>query len=114
MRSLLIVTILIFSMVSPAYSYCSEPTLWSDKPDPPPSYHKPDIPYCLSDYSWSGEHSCDDWEIENYFDEVEDYQRKLRQYLAEVEDYQVAVEDYVSEAITYAKCENDEVLEQHQ
>lgn len=86
-----------------AFAYCSEP----DAPDPPASYSKPDVPYCLSEFAWSGEHSCDEWEVTNYFNEVDDYITKLKSYLEEVEHYQ-------SEAYEYAQCMAEEVKSQHE
>ena len=100
---LLVTAISMTAATTNAFGYCSEP----DAPDPPASYSKPDVPFCLGDYAWSGEHTCDDWELENYFSEVEDYVRKLQDYLEDVDDYR-------KEAFEFAKCMAEEVQEQHE
>ena len=97
-----------------AHSYCYEPSFGDTPPDPPSSYERPDVPYCLEEYSWSGRHTCDDWEIDAYFSDVEDYAEELEDYLYEVEAFKMAAERFASEAVDYATCEADEVVSQHE
>ena len=111
---ILIFALLLFCGVEKANAYCSEPDIYESPPEPPSGYHKPTVPYCLSSYSWQGSHECDRWELDQYFNEVEEYTRKLQRYLSEVQDYESAVQSYVDDAIRYARCEADEVAEQHE
>jgi hypothetical protein len=91
---------LLFS-VSPAVAYCSEPDTPSrpylDKPRPP------DKPFCYNEYS--NTHTCSDWEIDSYNNEVETFNRRMRQYQSDVEDYIRSLTNYVEEVVSYAKCE---------
>ncbi|GAB5458854.1 MAG: hypothetical protein Hens3KO_18840 [Henriciella sp.] len=114
MQKVIISIGLSFALNLSAFSYCAEPSLLATEPSPPSTYGKPNVPYCLNSYSWRGEHSCDGWELDSYFDEVEDYQRKLRRYLEEVADYEASVQQYVYDAIEFARCENREILSQHE
>ena len=79
-----------------AFAFCSQP----DAPDPPSTFSKPDVPYCIRD------RSCEDYEIQRYKSDVEDYVRKLKNYASEAEEFH-------GDAVQYAECEIDDVVNQH-
>jgi len=100
--------------VSGATAYCSEPYFSQSPPDTPSSYHKPDVPYCLSEYGFSGKHSCEDYEIDMYFDEVNDYIQKLNDYSSEAINFANETARYANEVTDYARCEADDIKNQHE
>lgn len=73
-----------------ALAWCSEPSPPMFKPT------KPTVPWCVNE--WDNTHTCDDWEIDSYNDEV-------RRYRRDVEDYVDDLQDYVNDAVEYANCE---------
>lgn len=97
-----------------AAAFCSEPSFYNSAPNAPGSFDRPDVPYCLQEFSWSGRHTCDDWELDGYRDDVEDYVDKLNDYLREAVDFANAAARFAQEAEAYAQCEADEVLTQHE
>ena len=90
-----------------AQAYCSEPSFSERTPSAP--YSKPDKPYCLSSFDVTGEHSCSDWEIRSYLEEIERYIRDLNTYHSEAVNFANEAIRYSNEALEYAKCEADEV-----
>lgn len=104
----------IIGPVEQSHAYCSEPSFYQTGPVAPGSYSKPDVPFCLSTYSYSGTHTCNDWEIDSYRDEVKDYVRKLQDYADEANDFANAAILFANEAVDYAKCEAKEVNTQHE
>jgi hypothetical protein len=89
-------------MAAPVAHACSPPTPPSEfdrpeKPDPP------EKPYCLVD------NSCDESQIREYNDEVDEYNDKLRDYNADIAEYIDKLKQYVSDAVAYAKCEVGEL-----
>ena len=84
--------LIIFLMVVPMnlYAYCSEPSAPYSKPS------KPSVPYCVNEYS--NTHTCDDWEIRSYNDDIDSYRY-------EVESYIDQLQQYVNDASDYANCE---------
>lgn len=113
MRTFAVLALL--SILAPtAFGYCYQPSEPDDPPDLPGTYSKPSVPYCLSSYSYSGKHDCSNWELDSYFGDVEDYQRKLRSFVQDLEDYQAEVEDYIDAAAAYAVCEFEDVADQHE
>ncbi|MEC8630585.1 MAG: hypothetical protein VXY73_10880 [Pseudomonadota bacterium] len=118
-----------------ALAYCSEPSFYSSEPEfygstpsAPHSYQKPDVPYCLSSYSYSGTHTCEEYELEAYFEEVEEYINYLNNYYKEALDFAEEANDFAEQAISfandvarhtndvlqYANCEAQEVKQQHE
>ena len=73
-----------------ALAYCYEPSAPYNKPQ------KPYVPYCVNE--WAGTHSCDDWEINNYYAELESYNYEVQSYINQLNNY-------IEEAVEYAKCE---------
>lgn len=100
--------------VSGASAYCSEPYFSENPPDTPSSYHKPDVPYCLNEYGFTGKHSCESYEIDMYFDEVNDYIQKLNDYTSEAIDFANDAARYANEVTDYARCEAENVKNQHE
>lgn len=99
---------------STAFAYCSEPSFYESAPDPPSSWSRPDVPYCLQGYAWSGRHTCSSWDISAYQGEVEDYINELNNYISEANSFMESARRFAIEAAEYAQCEADEVLEQHE
>ena len=100
--------------VASAAARCSEPALYASPPDAPSSHRKPDVPFCLSTYSYTREHTCEDWELASYQREVSDYIDRLNDYLSEASDFAQQVNFYVSEVESYAHCEAKAVQSQHE
>ena len=101
------------ALVPNAFGFCRAPSFYETPPDPP-RYGNPSVPFCLIEYSYSGRHTCDDWELESYFSEVEEYTNLLARFLRDVENYQNEVDSFVSDSVRFAKCEADEVISQHE
>tara|TARA_B110000503_G_scaffold40753_1_gene66963 strand:- start:597 stop:920 length:324 start_codon:yes stop_codon:yes gene_type:complete len=91
---------LLFS--SAAYSYCSAPsapsTIFS-----PTKPTKPSVPYCANEYART--HTCDEWTISNYNNEIQSYNSAIQSYKYEVDSYIRSLQVYVDEARQYAECE---------
>lgn len=98
----------------PALAFCSEPSFYESAPDAPGSYEKPRVPYCLSGYSYSGRHTCDEWEIDAYFDDVNDYIDELNDYLREANRFAEEAARFAADAYEYARCEAEDVKRQHE
>lgn len=112
MKMLLLVLVLACVPV-PALAYCSEPSFSEDPPDAPGSYSRPDVPFCLQEYQWSGTHTCDSWELDSYKADVEDYVQRLNTYLEEANSFAEEAVEYAEDAAAYARCEADDVVSQH-
>lgn len=112
-RVVVLSMVLAVGAMSDAHAYCSEPYLSVTIPDPPGSYDRPDVPFCLSSYKWSGEHDCDSWDLDRYKDEVEEYIEELNDFVEEVDQLAREISLFADEALTYAKCEAEEVATQH-
>jgi len=105
---------------SSASAFCSAPSFWGDAPDfapsAPGSFQRPSPPYCLEGYSWSGQHTCEQWEIDDYIRQVNNYIADLNAYLQEARafadeaaDFAADAEAFAIEAYQYAECEAEEV-----
>ena len=97
-----------------AAAFCSKPSFYESAPDAPGSFDRPDVPFCLQELKWSGHHTCDDWELDGYRDEVEEYVDKLNTYLSKAVDFADAAARFTRDAEAYARCEAGEVLAQHE
>ena len=73
-----------------AVAFCSEPSAPWGKPS------KPMVPYCVNEYT--NTHTCSDWEIDNYYSDLESYNDEVQSYIRQLNDY-------IDEAVEYAKCE---------
>ena len=74
------------------YAYCSQPSAPYFKPS------KPTVPFCVNE--WSNTHTCDDFTIQNYNNNLESYRY-------EVQNYVIELQRYVDNAVAYANCEID-------
>jgi len=88
-------------------SACYAPSFSHSEPSAPGSYSKPDVPYCFHN------RSCEQWEVDSYISEVEDYIDKLKDYANDAVDFSNAARSFAEEVTSYAKCEADEVVDQH-
>ena len=73
-----------------AMAYCYEPSAPYSKP------YKPSVPYCVNE--WAGTHTCDEWEINNYYSQLESYRSDVEYYIRQLNNY-------IDEAVEYAECE---------
>lgn len=111
------VAIVVLAFVpAPALAYCITPSVpYSMRaPEAPGSYSRPSVPYCLNGYSYTREHTCDQWELDSYFSDVEDYVNELQTYLDEINAYARKVNLLARDAEAYAVCEAEEVSTQHE
>ena len=81
---------LIFCVNGTALAYCSDPSPPYSKPT------KPSAPYCVNEYN--NTHTCDDWQINSYNSELENYRNDVNRYIRELQSY-------VEDASDYAQCE---------
>lgn len=115
-RDLMRKALIILAMVgttanTSAGAFCSEPSFSGSPTDAPGTFEEPDVPYCLQDYRWSGRHSCEDYEIDAYQNDVDEFLRKLNSYTNEVVSFANEASNF-SEASSYARCKSDEVAGQ--
>ena len=76
-------------------AFCIEPSVsFLDTPI------KPSVPYCVNE--WDNTHTCDEWELSNYYNDIESYN-------IEVEDFIDQLNNYIDEAVDYAKCRMGEL-----
>ena len=89
-------TILLLCCASPAFSfYCAEPSASFIRT---PS--KPSVPFCVNELM--GTHTCSDWEIDNYYSELENYQNEAQDFIEDLNNY-------INEAVEYATCRSNEL-----
>ena len=114
MNKLTLAAVIAASAVEPVFAYCSEPSVpfMFDFPDAPASYEKPDPPFCLSAYRFTLEHDCSFWELSNYKDELEAYERKLQDYLYDVQVFLEDTIDLANDAEAFVDCSINEVLDE--
>ncbi len=98
------------SATSSAQAFCSEPSMYAAVPDAPSTISKPSAPFCMSGYSYSRTHTCDEWEIRSYLDEIDGYVRKLRAYAEASAEFANQAASFASDALDYAKCEQADVM----
>ncbi len=113
MKTVLVAFGILSATVGGAGAFCSEPYGKLTLPDAPGSYGRPNVPYCLSGYKWSGKHECDDWELDSYKREVSNYIDQLNTYVNEANEVARKAQRFAQEAYDYATCEADEVASQH-
>ena len=75
---------------SAATAFCMEPSAPGYRPD------KPSVPWCVNEFA--GTHTCDEWEINDYYASID-------RYNSEVSDYINQLNLYIDEAVAYARCE---------
>ena len=90
MRYLLTSALCLFLFAGQLLAWCSEPSV---------SYlytpTKPSVPWCVNEFT--NTHTCSDWEIDSYYDDIETYNNN-------VEDFIRQLNNYVEEATEYARC----------
>jgi len=106
------IILLIILIPSHLLAWCSEPIApsapsTSSKPAKP---IKPSVPFCVNEYT--NAHTCDDWTINSYNNDVSYYNNQLQSYNYEIDDYQRKLQYYVTQAqgyssqvYDYADCE---------
>ena len=94
-KSFILLTAFLLPIASSALSFCMEPSV-SFLMTP----YKPEAPYCVNLYT--NTHTCDDWEINNYYDELDNYRFEVNQFIE-------ALNNYVDEASEYARCRANEI-----
>ena len=69
---------------------------WCDEPSTPMRTPiKPNAPWCVNE--WNNTHTCDDWEIEQYYFDLENYQHEADRFVRQLNKY-------VEDAVEYAEC----------
>ncbi len=120
---ILVLTALIAILPVPASAMCFEPHFLGRAPTAPVNFYmsKPSVPFCLSSYSYTKEHTCSQWELDSYFDDVEDYAAALQRYYEQVvafandtARYAKEAGTFADEAYNYANCEIKDVNTQHE
>lgn len=112
MQRLAFLFVVIIAAPNSALAYCSEPYASVTLPSSPGSYKKPSVPYCLSGYKYSRTHTCEDWEITSYQEDVEEYLEELQDYANEAVAAANRAITFANNAKEYAKCESDDVLDE--
>ena len=102
MKKLLVIVVFAMLYTDLALSFCYAPTAPSswNRPTKP---IKPSVPFCVN--TWDNSHTCDDWTISNYNNDVQSYNSALRSYSYDVDDYIRKLQSYVNDAQEYANCE---------
>ncbi|MCS4240925.1 hypothetical protein M2418_000427 [Rhizobium sp. BIGb0125] len=95
-----------------ALAFCSQPFGSVMLPSVPGTLYKPSAPYCLSGYKYSKTHTCADWEITRYQNEVDEYLEKLRDYANDAVQVANQAITFANAAKAYAKCESQNVIDE--
>ena len=82
--------------------------MFMNPPDAPGSFSRPSLPYCLNGYQYSGTHTCDKWEINNYVNEINDYISDLYRYAQEAQNFAQNAAQFAADAALYAECEAEQ------
>lgn len=69
------------------FAYCSEPSTPFGRP------YKPNTPYCINEFSKT--HTCDEWEFNNYVNDMENYRFEVENYIRELNNYLQDARDFV-------------------
>lgn len=104
--------LLIIALPASALAYCAQPSMYRTPPSPP-SYGRPNVPYCLSGFAFSGKHSCERYQIDSYISEVDRYIDELNDYVAEANDFAISADRFAEEALAFARCEAEDIRRQH-
>ena len=97
-----LVILVSFAFPGVTYAFCSSPYA----PDPPSTFMKPtkpNVPWCVDEYSRT--HTCDDWEINSYYNDLDSYRNEVEDYVRQLKDFIYEAEAFYSEAVAYANCE---------
>jgi|GEM_PF-1433978 len=88
-----------------ANAYCSEPSFFQNPPINGASYSKPSAPYCMSNYKYSGTHTCEDYQINAYVNEIDAYVESLRRFAQEANRFAEEAITFANNAVDFANCE---------
>ena len=92
----------LFVISETTHAFCSTPYA----PDPPSTFMKPtkpSAPWCVDEYART--HSCDDWEINSYYNDLDSYRNEIENYVRQLKSFVYEAEAFYSEAVAYANCE---------
>jgi hypothetical protein len=64
---------------------------------------KPTPPYCVNEIMKT--HTCSDYQIKAYNNEIDTYNSRMRSYKANVDLYISQLKSYIDDAVEYAQCE---------
>ncbi len=98
-----LMVLLVSLSTMPASAICFDPSFYEDAPSAPVRYlsSKPSVPYCLSGYGYSGKHTCSQWELDDYFDDVAKYAQDMQRYYEEAVAFANEATEFANEAIRF-------------
>jgi len=102
MRNLFKTILIVLITPTKLLAWCSEPMA----PSAPSSWNKPTkphVPYCVNE--WNNTHTCDDWTITSYNNDLQTYNYEIENYQRELQYYVEEAQRFVNEAYDYANCE---------
>lgn len=102
MKKKLIIFVCFVFIPNCLYAYCAEPIT----PLLPSSWNrpsKPSVPFCVNEYTRT--HTCDEWTINMYERDVENYNSEVSRYARELQEFVDNVGFYSRQAYEYAECE---------
>ena len=80
-----------------SYGYWYEPSPPWSKPI------EPSVPWCVNE--WNNTHTCDDWTITSYNNDLQNYRYDIENYQRELQYYVDEAQSFVNDAYEYANCE---------
>lgn len=86
-----------------AAAFCSSPSFFGSEPSVP-TYGKPNIPYCIT-----GRSGCDQYELDSFKSEFENYVEQLRRYSNEAQEFANRAIEFSNEVTRYANCEIEDI-----
>ena len=102
MKNFLIVLIIFLIIPVKVFAWCSEPMA----PSAPSGWSKPtkpSVPFCVNE--WNNTHTCDDWTITSYNNDLQNYRYDIENYQRELQYYVDEAQSFVNDAYEYANCE---------
>ena len=102
MKNFLVVLIIFLIIPEKVFAWCSEPIA----PSAPSSWSKPtkpSVPFCVNE--WNNTHTCDDWTITSYNNDLQNYRYDVENYQRELQYYVDEAQRFINDAYEYANCE---------
>ena len=102
MKNFLLIIIIFLIIPVKVFAWCSEPMA----PSAPSSWNKPtkpSVPFCVNE--WNNTHTCDDWTITSYNNDLQNYRYDVENYQRELQYYVDEAQRFVNDAYEYANCE---------
>ena len=102
MKNILLVLFVGLIIPIKVFAWCSEPMA----PSAPSNWSKPtkpSVPFCVNE--WNNTHTCDDWTITSYNNDLQNYRYDLENYQRELQYYVEEAQRFVNDAYEYANCE---------